>query len=387
MNYLGDVVPSALEHARTRVALTRDELVEKINRILKRMGEDLISGCDVDSWESGGRGMTWSEAYAFTKVTMSPFNALFQTQPPPEPLTDFRSPPGGRARPLDYKSHRYLFQFNNCYEMVKELGARLGDSEQYNVPVANNQTVQDAARLIRDALGVTPEVQSAWANDAEAIDEWTKRVNNCGVFVFNLPFNIDVLRGVARWDDGGPPAIALSTQDWSSAKVFTLVHEFAHLTHSRSDGFVCDPRSVGHASENRMNKIAAETTVPEQWVRQVASGLEFADTFKDSPRNTRAHLTRTFKVSNQALGIRLAELGIVRESGYAQSGFEPRKFGASMKAGRTSPSTAQRFKNYLGPKAIDQITRALHSGAVGEGELLKHYLQSLKLKDLWELVD
>ena len=94
-NYLGDVVPSALEHARTRVALTRNELVEKVNRILKRMGEDLISGGDVESWESGGRGMTWSEAYAFTKVTMSPFNALFQTQPPPEPLTDYRSPPGG----------------------------------------------------------------------------------------------------------------------------------------------------------------------------------------------------------------------------------------------------------------------------------------------------
>ena len=51
--YLEDIVPSTVAHARERVALTREQLVEEVNRYLRRLRSDTISTGDVESWETG----------------------------------------------------------------------------------------------------------------------------------------------------------------------------------------------------------------------------------------------------------------------------------------------------------------------------------------------
>ena len=384
MNYLGDVVPSALEHARTRVALTRDELVEKVNRILKRMGEDLISSGDVDSWESGGRGMTWSEAYAFTKVTMSPFNALFQTQPPPEPLTDYRSPPGGQPRELDYRSHGHLYQFNNFYEMAKELCGRMGVAENINIPVSKGNTANQIATEIRRVLGVDENVQSGWTSDDQAFDEWKRRIEDVGVFVISLPLDIEILRGASRWDNGGPPAILVSTSDLPSAKCFTLLHELAHLANRGTGISLCDPVWDDHLTEKLMNQIAAEALVPAHWVRRETSTSSGRSEFVSWPHSERTRLRGLFNVSRQMLGQRLTELGITTNSGYVHNGWARGngRFGGSR---GKQLKKAERYRRYLGEPLVGLLREGLDRNSVGPGEVLKHWLTDIKWHDLWKV--
>lgn len=381
-----DIIPSAVRFARERVSLSREQLVRKVNPYLNRMKQSTITSTDVELWERGSRGMTWGETHAFTKATMFPFAALFKDEPPEEPLKDFRAPPGGKPRKLGYTDQKHIHQFNNFYGLVTELQARLGESETTHVPVATGRSTRQLASDFRTTLGVTTKVQASWRDEEHAIAEWTERVNQCGVFVFTLPFDIDVVRGTARWDNGGPPAIALSTQDRSPARIFTLIHELAHLSHRQSDGYLCDPRIGDNQIEARMNRIAAETLVPEEWVRELASSLEFKQSLKASPRATRTILKHTFKVSSQMLGIRLKELGIVESSGYSRTGFEKPFY--STKAGASKPRRAMSdlFRDYLGDKAVTLLGRALDTNLVGEGEILDYFPSNLKLDDLWEIV-
>lgn len=380
-----DIIPGAVVFARERVSLSREELVRKVNPYLNRMKQSAITQSDVELWESGSRGMTWGETYAFTKATMFPFAALFKDERPEEPLKDFRSPPGGKPRKLAYNDQRHIHQFNNFYELVTELQARLGESESTRIPTATGRSIKQLASDIRATLGVTNQAQASWRDEQHAITEWTERVSRCGVFVFTLPFDIDVVRGAARWDDGGPPAIALSTQDRSPARIFTLIHELAHLSHRHSGGYVCDTRIAGHRTEARMNGIAAETLVPESWVRELAAGLDFEDTLKSSPLVTRNTLKRTLKVSSQMLGIRLQELRIVRSSGYSSTGFEKPIYAAKSGASKPRRATHELFRGYLGGKAVNLLRRALDTNIVGEGELLDYFPSNVKLDDLWEV--
>ena len=381
-----DIVPSAALFARERVSLTREELVSKVNPYLRRMEQSTITQTDIELWESGSRGMTWGESYAFTKATMFPFAALFKNEPPEEPLKDFRAPPGGKPRDLSYADQRHIHQFTNFYELVTELQARLGESETTRVTIATGKSTKQIASDFRTTLGVTTEAQASWQDERHAIAEWTERVSRCGVFVFTLPFDLDVLRGAARWDTGGPPAIALSTQDRSPARIFTLIHELAHLSHRHSGGYLCDTRIEDNQTEARMNRIAAETLVPEEWVREIASSLEFRQSLKSSPRATRTVLKQTFKVSSQMLGIRLQELGIVESSGYSRTGFEKPMFSAKAGATRPRRSMSELFHGYLGNKAVALLESALDTNLVGEGEILDYFPSNLKLDDLWEIV-
>ena len=382
--YIKGIVPSAVAHARTRVALSRDLLANKVNPILRRMGDEPISSNEIEAWEDGKRGMTWSETYAFTKVTMFPFGALFHGDPPPEPLTDFRSPLGGQPRELDYKAHQHLQQFSDFYELAKELCGRVGMAESINVPVGQVRQTHQIAAAVRRTLGVDQAVQSGWGSDHEAFTEWQRRVEQIGVFVISLPIDIEKLRGASRWDAGGPPAILISTSDLPSAKSFTLLHELAHLTDRNSENTLCDPLAGENSAEKRMNEIAAESLVPAEWIRHETSNAHKTIPFKAWPTSERLRLHDIFNVSNQMLGIRLTDLGITPSSGYANQGWSKgnRGFGGSTGKRMTK---AQRYQRYLGQPLVHMLRTALDRGSVGPGETLKHWLTGVKWHDLWRI--
>ena len=382
--YLEDIVPSVVTHARERVALTRQQLVTEVNRYLKRLDSDAISSNDVESWETGERGMTPHETYAFTKVTMFPFYALFDEQPPAEPLTDFRGAPDRQTPKLDYKTHKHLFQFNNFYGLAKELDARIGAPEYTGVPIADGRTIAGVASQMRDVLDVSEDVQRAWDGDKEAYEEWKRRIEKLGIFVISLPLNVSQIRGASRWDPGGPPAILISTVDLPSARIFTLLHELAHLAHRQQHNALCDPVAAEHLAERRMNQLAAEAMVPAEWARRETVDAPKGIPFKEWPLKDRQRLRSTFNVSNQMLGIRLTELRITPSSGYVNNGWS-RGYAVFRGSAGPRPRRADRYRRYLGQPLVDLLSRALNSGAVGEGEALKHWLKDITLDDLWSV--
>ena len=374
-----EIVPSSLRYARERVSLSRDELAKRMNSYIRGYRGISVMPETVEAWESGVRGMTSIETWAATEVCMFPFYALFEKEPPPEPFTDFRSPPNAERQKIDYKTHRQLHRFERFYEMVADLSSRLGESEETILPTARlDEPELEVAKRLRKSLRVDRATQSAWPTEQYALTEWQDRAAALGVYVFSLPLNVQQVRGVSRWDDGAPPAILISTSDLASARVFTLMHELVHLMHRRNESPICDPsQSPIREDESRMNRVAAEVLVPERWVREETVDHGYSMIFKEWPSHERARLKTTFGVSSQMLGIRLKELGIVRDHGYRTSAWgRGAPFSSKSADKKPRPKEFERYRRYLGYRATRLLTRGLEQQSISLGEIVKHYIDT-----------
>ncbi len=373
-----DIEPEALKHARQRVSLSREELAHRMEAQIQGYRDISVGSETVEAWESGSKGMNSIEMWAATEVCMYPFYAFFEKEPLPEPFVDRRSPPGSIRQEIDYSTHRQLHRFERFYEMVVDLSSRMGESEEAILPMARFDEPENVvARRLRKSLGVDRETQSGWSNDQDALTAWQTRTSNLGVFVFSLPLNVKQVRGVSRWDLGAPPAILISTGDLASARIFTLVHELAHLMHRRIESPICDPSRVAGSQESRMNSIAAETLVPEQWIRDETIHHSFSTVFREWPRRERSRLTATFGVSTQMMGIRLKELGIVREHGYRSSAWgNGRFFSSKTSTKKQRPKEYERYRGYLGTRATGLLKRGLEQQRITSGEVVKHYIDT-----------
>ena len=371
------IEPNALRYARERVSLSRCELAKRMDSHIRGYRGLSVDSEAVELWESGSKGMTSVETWAATEVCMFPFYALFEKEPPPEPFSDFRSAVAGHKEEIDYTTHRQLYRFERFYELVSDISSRLGESETINVPTAlMDEPINAVARRLRESLGVSEFMQSAWVNEETALSAWKSRVSELGVFVFSLPLNIKQIRGASRWDDGAPPAVLISTSDVYSARSFTLMHELAHLMHRHHARPICDPsRDTERGDESRMNRIAAEVLVPEQWVIRETDDHRFPMSFKEWPVYERVRLSKIFGVSNQMMGIRLKELGVVHDDGYRSSALGSGAFfsGKGTRKKRT-PLKHERYRSYLGTRATDLLKRALASNQISFGEIVKHYI-------------
>ncbi len=354
-----------------------------MNKVIRRHAGIEIGEEDVLAWEAGERGMTAVESSVASKVCFYPWNALLKgASLAEEPLNDFRSPPGGAIREVDYKTHQHLHQFGRLCELLSEFSRHgLADAETLGLPVASwTDSEQVVAQRLRDALGINADMQRTWQDENEALEVWKSLASDAGIFVFSLPLNIAQVRGASRWDAGTPPAVLISTSDTPSARIFTLAHELAHLAHRPDKGVMCDPSTivVSQTIETRMNRIAAKTLVPEGWLRSIVPTHPSSSVFKDWPIQDRKMLTNLFSVSSQMMGIRLKELGIVADHGYESSPWGTgilRRSPGSASVGRGLRSS-ERWRNYLGEKTITLIRQALDEEQVSIGELTKIYIDA-----------
>lgn len=371
------VRPWALRHARERVGLSLDEAAKKISDYVTVPWE-VVDGPKVtpkliSKWESGEVEPDFSERAAICRIYMYPHSGLGLEEPIEEPIKDFRSPPDGASANLSYETHLKLHEFGRYYKMAQELLARVGGAmEVTGIPAAGSKSVRALAREIRATLEVDEEVQRGWEDAKAAYEEWKSRIEQVGVFVITLPIDIEQVRGASRWDDGGPPAILVSTRDLPEARTFTLMHEFAHLAHRDDASAMCDPskeRST-NPTERKMNQIAAEVLVPEAWLRrEVTTDLQHLP-FRGWPNPDKGQLTATFGVSTQMMAIRLHELGLAQRSEYAKSG---RGFGRRSKG--NSMTTVQRYEGYLGDPLVEMMRASFDRGGVTAGEIVKKWLR------------
>lgn len=114
---------------------------------------------------------------------------------------------------------------------------------------------------------------------------------------------------IAEWP---VPVIALNGGDWPRPRLFTLLHEMAHLAY-RSSG-LCDLHETtgpvhrqSDALEHRCNSVAAAVLMPEQPFLQAATSIGQRD--PSWPLEALQHLGGRFGASSEAALLRLIAVG------------------------------------------------------------------------------
>ncbi|HEY5852697.1 MAG TPA: XRE family transcriptional regulator [Aldersonia sp.] len=313
------VEPSVLRWAREACGLSPTAASRKLGLKDDRVAE----------WESGDAVPTIAQLRKAAEVYNRSLAVFFLSQPPEgfDTLRDFRRLADTPARDWSPALHE---EFRRAH-IQREFALELADIEEREIAAdwrlqLSPDGVDSTARSIRDLLTeIAPLPIPESSTDAyEHLNAWIAAVETSGVLVLATRggrVEVDEMRGMSLYFDV-LPVIVLNGSDHARPRLFSLMHEFAHLV-LHTEG-LCDvitddrPRGEDRSLEARCNAIAASVLMPaaEVLARPEVVARDRRPTSWDyqALRPTAAH----FGVSAEAFLRRLSTLGVVPVEFYRQ---------------------------------------------------------------------
>jgi Predicted Zn peptidase len=302
------VNPSLLTWSRERAGLSTEQVAKKLP----------VKPDRVQEWESGETKPTFLQAQKWASLAHIPFGFLFLQQPPIEqlPLPDLRTV-GGIApqRPslelLDTvrdsirKQDWYLEYLQNQEHQPLAFVGRFNSRSQ----------VAEVVDDIRRTLGVNPDAarldydkySRALIEAAEAAGVLVMR---SGIALGNTHRKLEVseFRGFAI-SNAYAPVVFVNSSDAPTARLFTLLHELAHIWIGSSG--VSDGNTANGRDEERFcNAVAGEFLAPEAKFRALwNANVNWEDNL--------APLAARFHISKLAIGRRALDLGYLSQAQYS----------------------------------------------------------------------
>jgi Zn-dependent peptidase ImmA (M78 family) len=230
-----------------------------------------ISEAKLADFESGSSSPTIAQLRKMSEKYRRPLIVLLLDEPPTAftPLRDFRSLPDADRDVYSPELSDAIKRATQQQEIYLELSEDL--DRQVSAPAlpADEGTIEEVATELRAGLGVTAALQRTWSDPKKALAEWRSRIESLGILVLETSdVSMKEMRGFSL-RERLPQVVVLNGHDSERGKVFTLLHELAHLT-LRQTG-VCDLHQRSRSSDDveiRCNAIAGETLLPVAELRQ-----------------------------------------------------------------------------------------------------------------------
>lgn len=225
------VTPSLLTWARTSAGFD----VATVSRKLKVADSLMLA------WESGAQSLSITRLRKLADLYKRPIAVFYLPELPLDfdALRDFRQVAGVVATPRSSRLAIETRVAQQRREAAMEITRQLGDEITY-VPLSArlDDAPASVAARVREALGVSLDTQFGWRDHYEALNQWKAAVERLGVLVFQtekLP--VTEARGFSLSFDA-LPVIVLNSQESARGRIFTLMHELAHI--ALRAGGVCD---------------------------------------------------------------------------------------------------------------------------------------------------
>ena len=268
------VAPSLIRWTRSTAGLDVTAAAKKLK----------VTASAVEAWESGEKRPSLAQLRKMAVLYKRPLAVFYLPEPPQTftPLKDFRTVDG---RGLTLQTPRLALETRRAHqrrEAALDLAQVIGEEP---IPFDLSASVTDdplvLARSLRALLGVTLDEQFAWADQYVALNAWKGAAERAGVLVFqteNLP--ISEARGfsVALFP---LPVVVLNSKESPKGRIFTLVHELAHI--ALRAGGVCDLHEDSRSKrepdrvEVFCNRVAGATLVPGESLGATLVALELSE--------------------------------------------------------------------------------------------------------------
>jgi Zn-dependent peptidase ImmA (M78 family)/DNA-binding XRE family transcriptional regulator len=250
------VAPTVLVWAREQRGLSVDDAA----RLLQ------IKPATLAVLEAGDKQPSLSQLRRMSDKYKRPLIVLLLDEPPKSftPLKDFRRLPAVELGDFSPQLHDEIKRALDQQEIYIDLKRQLGQSiERPDLP----RDPQNATRLASEILillGVTTSIRQGWAQPRIALSEWRSRVESLGILVLETSrVKLKEMRGFSL-SESSPPVIVLNGEDSERGKIFTMLHELAHLC-MRQPG-VCDLHSRSKANDDveiYCNAVAGQVLLPQ----------------------------------------------------------------------------------------------------------------------------
>jgi Zn-dependent peptidase ImmA (M78 family) len=266
----------------------------------------------VEEWEAGTTYPSIAQLKALADVTKRPLAAFFLAVPPAMPRSphDFRSE--RRDRHLSPALRLEMRKARRRREVALQLAYELDvQPPRFELAAKISNDPEEVAELLRKALAVSIHDQLSWRSDKRALETWIGAVERLGALVFQTgDVPRDEMRGFSISEEV-LPVIVLSGKDHPHGRIFTLMHELAHLI-LRSSG-ICDlsegsaRRTRSHGTEIFCNRVAGAVLVPRPALLEQRE-LKGVTSPREWSQDELRRLAARFSVSREVMARRLAHL-------------------------------------------------------------------------------
>ncbi|OQR30285.1 peptidase [Pseudomonas sp. Bc-h] len=298
--------PEILRWARSRARISAGTLAKSIGT-----AED-----NVLAWEDGVKRPSFNQAMNYAHHTHIPFGYLYLAKPPVEelPLPDLRTVNG---REPSYSlalrdTIRWAMERQDWYRswLLSQGYERNEVVGLFNV----SSGVPAVVASIRKNLRI--EDMPKRGNFDDYFSKLVQGIENLGILVMrnsivnnntSRPLSVEEFRGFAM-SDALAPVIFINTADCPEARLFTLIHELAHIWIGKSGVSDAEPQTHNR-EEIFCNAVAAELLTPER---------EFRSLWRDFEVWTEnlPYFTRTFHVSEWVIARRALTFGFISQEEY-----------------------------------------------------------------------
>ena len=279
-----------------------------------------VTEMKIEEWESGTKSPTFNQLSLLANLYKRP-TCVFYLQSPP---TDFSLMRDFRTMDSEQREGEFSPQLAIAIRQARERSMWLSEYLQatdeptldFVGTSSRKSTPTSLGKKLRRILNVTIGEQSQCSSPDQALSMWKRKCEDVGVCVFGVgKIDPQEMSGFAIVDNYAP-VIAINSRDSAAAKMFTLLHEMAHVLIGEEG--VSD-LSFGPGNNRRVkpietfcNAVAAEALVPEALL------VKSFDEYNGDNLVATAKLSAKFKVSQEVIARRLLDLKKVSRSFYSR---------------------------------------------------------------------
>jgi Zn-dependent peptidase ImmA (M78 family)/transcriptional regulator with XRE-family HTH domain len=375
------VNPEILRWARDEAGYTLTDAITRAGIGPPRKKKDvpeLTAEERLAAWEEGSDAPSFPQLEKIANAYKRPVFTFFLPEPPKKmvAMADYRTL-GSEGHPADTPEfsalrRKLVVLHQGLCALHKETGSQ---RLPFIGSLSESTPVRDFVGSIRGVLKVSIEDQVGIRGEMTLLKHLRSAAQGVGIYVIlvgDLGYHqsripSDVFRGIAIADELAP-MVVVNPNDVDAAKVFTLVHELAHLwLGSKAISSFNALRGIGggHSREKLCNMVAAEFLVPENDLRERWDVSE-----RDIARAVE-RLAKHFKVSRAVIARRLLDLDFISKDRHGsllaayQAQWQDRKDKQSEREGGGAPPPAVMDKFRLGENTIRTVITAAHEGRIG----------------------
>lgn len=359
------ITPDVLIWARERADYTIDMLSDKLQTKVEKL----------KAWESGELKPTFKQAQALAQKLHIPFGYLFLRQPPKEnlPIPDLRTIKDRGQKSISVDFRDLLNDMKRKQAWYREYAIENGEEAfLYLGKFSLKNSIEEVSNSIKKALNISNEDRKKCRNEKEYLKLLSDSVDELGVLVMrnsivgantHRHLSVDEFRGFAI-SDAYAPLIFINSSDANSAKIFTLVHELAHLWIDESGISAVSLDRIDNADiESFCNAVSAEVLVPK---------FEFT-TLWNEQEDIVANINATanhFKVSTFVTARRALNLGFIeKDAFFAYYTEATKKFKSYLREEKNSRKSGGNYYDTARTRLGSQFSRAVVTSVL-EGKTL-----------------
>lgn len=301
-----DITPEVLAWTRNRALLDEEGAARKMS----------VSPDRYRLFEAGEEKPTLRQVQRFAKALNRPLGFFFLEAPPEEreiwrELRQLADAPPVESANLVATVRKATQRRQAALELYRALAQ---EPPSFPLTIEPGQNPDEVSHLVRSILQVELNDQFAWHSSSEALKQWREALQNQGVLVFQIPrMSIQEMRGFSI-AVRPLPVIAFNSSDSENGRIFTVMHELAHILLGESYLDVENAGTAKYSGQNEVetycNKVAAAILVPTGSLLEndvVVQGRQTGIWDNDMM----ATLARNFRVSKSVIVRRLRKLELI----------------------------------------------------------------------------